>query len=203
MITVIDLKISNITSVCQALKHLKIDHAVTDKPAGIEQASKLILPGVGDFAEAMRRMQALDLIEPIRQAVVQKKVPIMGICLGMQLFASYGEEGGGSSGLDLIRGKVLSHRASQHNLRLPHIGWNDVRSNGMKLFSAVPEDVCFYFVHSFEFIAEEQVQTATCHYGTDFVAVVQKEHVIGCQFHPEKSQEFGLKLIKNFSEGIF
>jgi len=229
LITVIDLGISNITSVSRALHRLGIDHIVSTGPKDIRRAQQLILPGVGNFAEAARRLRESGLDIILREAVLKEKKPILGICLGMQLFASYGEEGGGAPGLDLIRGKVLYHRASQSNLRLPHIGWNDVHFNGLSIagtlidvcttnisnskktnveiltatVNTISEKVsngnsCFYFVHSYEFMPEEPVKTATSHYGVDFVAAIQKDNILGVQFHPEKSQEAGLKLLENF-----
>lgn len=206
MITVIDLKISNITSVSRALRRLGIGHLVSDQPRDIAEARQLILPGVGSFAEAVKRLRQSGLDAVLRKAVLEEKKPILGICLGMQLFASYGEEGGGAEGLNFIRGQVLYHRASQANLRLPHIGWNDVHGDSFNSFKGCQSfngDGCFYFVHSYEFIPEEPVKVAYSHYGVDFVAAVQKDHILGVQFHPEKSQEIGLKFLDNFCQGNF
>ena len=198
MITVIDLGISNITSVSRALQRLGIQHLVSGQPEDVEGAGQLILPGVGSFAEAVKRIRQAGLEAALKKAVLEDKKPILGICLGMQLFASYGEEGGGAQGLDFIRGKVLYHRASQTNLRLPHIGWNDVHFNGFSIAGSLNGNSCFYFVHSYEFIPEEPVKVALSHYGVDFVAAIQKDNILGVQFHPEKSQEAGLKLLENF-----
>ncbi len=203
MITVIDLGISNITSVRRALQRLGIENIVTDCPDEIGKADKLILPGVGTFSEGMKKLRSLDLENILREMVVYKKRPILGICLGMQLFATFGEEGGGTDGLNFISGKVCLHRASKLNLRLPHIGWNDVQANGLKIFDSISNNTSFYFVHSYEVISAEPVKIAYSNYGVDFAAAIQKDNVIGVQFHPEKSQEAGLKLLRNFCEGEF
>ncbi len=203
MITVINLGTGNIASVSRALKYLKIPHAVSDNPGDVSKSEKLIFPGVGNFFEVAARLKALGLDKLLKDKVLGDKVPILGICLGMQLFAGFGEEGGGTEGLGFIKGRVLRHRASQHGLRLPHIGWNDVRFGDFKVFSSINDNSCFYFVHSYEMITDEPVTSAFSNYGVDFLAAVQKGHILGVQFHPEKSQEPGLKLLKNFCEGRF
>lgn len=203
MTTVINIKIGNIASVSRALKYLKIPHAVTSDPKVVSQAEKLIFPGVGNFFEAVMRLKSLGLYEVLRKRVLEDEVPILGICLGMQLFATRGEEGGGCAGLNFIQGNVVYHHAKQQGLRLPHIGWNDVRADGLRIFEAIPDNSCFYFVHSYEIVPSETVKAAYSNYGVDFVAAVQKGHIIGVQFHPEKSQENGLRLLKNFCEGRF
>ena len=203
MITVIDIKIGNIASVSRALKYLGIAHEVSDNLKAIKKSDKIIFPGVGNFSEAVSRLNSKGLDELLREMVIKKKIPILGICLGMQLFASFGEEGGGCCGLDFIKAKVSYHRAGNMGLRLPHIGWNDVSCNGFKIFEGINNKSCFYFIHSYEFIPEEPVETAHCTYGIDFLAAVQKDNIIGVQFHPEKSQEAGLKLLSNFCQGIF
>lgn len=197
------MKIGNIASVSRALKRLEVEHLVSEKPKDVLDAAKLIFPGVGNFAEARSRLRQLGLDRAIRQKALEEKTPLLGICLGMQLFATFGQEGGGAQGLDLISGKVIYHRASLKGLALPHIGWNDVFFNGMRVFQGIKDGSCFYFVHSYEFIPEEAVGTAISNYGVDFIAAVQKENIIGTQFHPEKSQEAGLRVLKNFCEGIF
>ncbi len=203
MITVIDLKIGNIASVGNALKSLMVDYVISDKFEDISNADKLIFPGVGNFFEAAKRLKTSGIDKILRNKVLMGKTPILGICLGMQLLASYGEEGGGAEGLNLIQGKVAFHRASTFPLRLPHIGWNDVNGSDLKLFDSIKNGSCFYFVHSYEVLPLENVQIAYCNYGVDFAAAVQKDNIIGVQFHPEKSQEAGLKILKNFCEGNF
>ncbi len=149
-------------------------------------------------------MKALGLDKVLKDKVLAKKTPILGICLGMQLFATFGEEGGGAEGLNFIKARVSVHRAAKHGLVLPHIGWNDVNFNGFKVFDSIADNSCFYFVHGYELVAQEPLTAAAySNYGVDFLSAVQKGHIIGVQFHPEKSQESGLKLLKNFCEGKF
>ncbi len=203
MITVINLKISNIASVTRALKYLKVEHNVCDKPEGIMSADKLILPGVGSFAEGVLRLRNSGIGLALRKKVMDEKVPILGICLGMQLLASTGEEGGVSEGLGFIKGRVSLHRAGENGFKLPHIGWNDVRFDNFRVFDSIPDNSCFYFVHSYEMIVEEPAVCAYSNYGVDFVAAIKKDNILGTQFHPEKSQDFGLMLLKNFCEDKF
>lgn len=187
----------------KALKYLGVNYQVSDKPDDIKKAEKIIFPGVGNFREAAKRMRSLGIDKVLKEMVLWKEVPILGVCLGMHLLATYGEEGGGAKGLDFIKGRVVFHRALQNNLRLPHIGWNEVDHKGIRLFDSIDNRSCFYFVHSYEFIPDEPVEVGYTRYGHDFVSVVQKRHIIGTQFHPEKSQKLGLKLLKNFCEGRF
>lgn len=203
MITVIDLSIGNINSVSRALKYLGIKHRVSGNPSEIRESDKLIFPGVGNFTEAVKRMNAAGINDVLKEMVIGDKIPILGICLGMQLFASFGEEGGGAQGLDFIKARVVYHRAALSGLRLPHIGWNEVSHRGMRLFDRVEDSACFYFVHSFEMIPEETVIAGYTNYGVDFVSLVQKDHIVGVQFHLEKSQKAGLQVLANFCEGRF
>lgn len=203
MITVIDLKISNIASVVQALKRLNVHYRVVYDSEGISQGDKLILAGVGSFYEATSRMHSLGLDNAIRNEVLNKNKPILGICLGMQLFAKQGTEGGQAEGLGLIDGCASYHRAGEQNLSLPHIGWNDVVYTDFKIFDSIENGSCFYFVHSYEFLPQEPVKIAYSNYGVDFIAAIQKDNIIGVQFHPEKSQSVGLRLLSNFCEGIY
>lgn len=201
MITVIDLKIGNIDSVSRALRYLGTAHNVSNDIEDVSNADKLIFPGVGNFSEASKRLKLTGLDRLLRYRVLEDNIPILGICLGMQLFATYGEEGGVTEGLDFIKGKVTYHRASEKGLRLPHIGWNEVHYENFKLFDSIHNDSCFYFVHSYEMIISDSVKIAYSNYGVEFIAAVQKNNIIGVQFHPEKSQQVGFKLLENFCRG--
>lgn len=203
VITVIDIGIGNISSVGIALKSLGISHRVITRSEEIEGASRVIFPGVGSFSEAMQRLSQNGFIPMLRKKVQDEKIPILGICLGMQLFAAAGEEGGATQGLNFIRGAVRYHRAAEKGLRVPHIGWNDVKPSALKIFQGLPECPCFYFVHSYEFIPDEPVLSAYTNYGVDFVSAIQKEHIVGVQFHPEKSQSAGLHVLRNFCQGVY
>lgn len=196
MIAVVDIGLSNVNSVGRALTVLRIEHLLTSDPSLLAQADRLILPGVGSFSEAARRLEATGLKKCIRALVLDHGKPILGICLGMQLLAEDGEENGKAKGLGLIKARVQKLRT---HLRLPHIGWNEVGNRGTSLLADTPDGTCFYFVHSFTMVPEETVQTATSDHGVEFVAVVQKHHIIGTQFHPEKSQANGLALLKRFA----
>lgn len=204
MIVIVDLGLGNINSVSRALRYLGALHSVSSDAAAIESADKLILPGVGNFSEASRRIYSGELADRIMEQVIGKRKPLLGICLGMQLLAESGEEGGASKGLGIIKANVSKLKSEQSGNRLPHIGWNDVANNGMKLFSGVPDHTPFYFVHSYAMTLDDKsVKSATCNYGVDFVAAIQKENVCGTQFHPEKSQGPGLQVLKNFINGEY
>lgn len=202
MITVIDIKIGNVGSVVRALEKLKFPYQVTNDPEVINKSDKIILTGVGSFREASNRIKSSGIYDVVRLKVLNEKTPILGICLGMQLLASGGMEGGESEGLGLIKGKVKYLRCSSMNMRLPHVGWNNVHSGELSLFESIPENSHFYFVHSYELILEEDIPVATCNYGVDFVAALQKDNIMGTQFHPEKSQTAGLALMRNFLKGV-
>lgn len=202
MITVIDIKIGNVGSVVRAIEKLKFPYQVTNDPEIINKSDKIILTGVGSFGEASNRIKSSGIYDVVKQKVLNEKTPILGICLGMQLLASDGMEGGESKGLGLIKGKVEYLRCSSMNMRLPHVGWNNVHSGGLSLFESIPENSHFYFVHSYELNLEEDVPVATCNYGMEFVAALQKDNIMGTQFHPEKSQTTGLALMQNFLKGV-
>ncbi|GBE18166.1 imidazole glycerol phosphate synthase subunit HisH 1 [archaeon BMS3Abin16] len=203
MITIIDLGLGNVNSVMRALNYLKVSNRVSSEISDLEEAEKLIFPGVGNFFEASKRLEINGMKQAIREQVLELGKPILGICLGMQLLANEGEEGGISKGLGLIDGRVVRMSSEKVGLRLPHIGWNDVSHRNLKLFSGIDENACFYFVHSYALELEGDVEHSLSNYGTDFVAAVKKDNIIGTQFHPEKSQKDGLKLLTNFVNGVF
>ncbi len=202
MIAVIDMKLGNVHSVCNALKHLRYEHILTSDADQLRESEKLIFPGVGTFSEASNRLSQSGIRDCIRDEVLNRNKPILGICLGMQLLAEEGEEGGVSQGLGLIKAKVAKLPCDTSTHRLPHIGWNDISNHGMDLLNEIEDGSCFYFVHSYAMNLEEDCSFASCNYGVDFVAAVQKGHIAGTQFHPEKSREKGLKVLKNFVEGF-
>lgn len=204
MVTIIDLGLGNVKSVSRALSYLNIPNIVSDDLLKIANAEKIILPGVGNFFEASKRLHSTGLADTIREQVKVKKKPFLGICLGMQLLAEKSEESGNSNGLGFIKAKVIRLRCEKRGYTLPHIGWNDVTHGEMPLFAGIEESSCFYFVHSYELVLEDvSVESVTCNYGNDFVAGVKKDNIMGVQFHPEKSQRAGIKLLKNFAEGVY
>ncbi|MCC6563345.1 imidazole glycerol phosphate synthase subunit HisH [Candidatus Uhrbacteria bacterium] len=196
MVAIIDYGMGNRASVQNALAFLGHESVVTQDPAVIAGASHLILPGVGAFGDGMKAIRERGLDKVMADEIANGK-PLLGICLGMQLLASKGEEGGLHDGLGFIPGTVK--RLSAGELRIPHVGWNDVTpKTGEALFTGTEPNI-FYFVHSFALAADDASDViATCDYGAPFVAAVRREKVMGVQFHPEKSQASGLRVLKNF-----
>ncbi len=192
MITVVDYGMGNLRSVRRALEHLGAEVLITAEPVAVREATHLILPGVGAFGEAVRRIDGLGLRTPILDHV-GKGLPLLGICLGMQLLFAESEESPGFQGLGLLPGVVKRFRGS---LPVPHIGWNDATPvRPSPLFAE--KGGCYYFVHSF-YVECDASTIATTTYGDTFASAVQAEHVLGVQFHPEKSQNDGLALLRRF-----
>lgn len=202
IINIIDYGMGNLQSVRNALERVGCEVLVSSNPAALSDADALILPGVGAFGEAMSNLHKRKLVEPLRGAVLDDGKPLLGICLGMQLLADCSYERGNHQGLSLIPGQVRVIPESI-GLRLPHIGWNDL-SLGIPdpLFLDLPEKSAFYFVHSFRFECDPAYISATTDYGVDITAAVQWEHIFGVQFHPERSQRKGLRLLRNFIDFV-
>lgn len=200
MIALIDIGIGNINSVAKALKRLRIDYKIVSNPIGMVNYSKIIFPGVGSFSEASQKLEQSGLKKMIRDAVVQDKKPFLGICLGMQLIAKSSEEGGESLGLELIDAEVIRIPRND-KIKIPHVGWNNVEHDGRGLFRGIVENTDFYFVHSYRMVLQDDSATRFyTDYGQKIVAFIEKDNIYGAQFHPEKSQIEGLKLIRNFSD---
>jgi glutamine amidotransferase len=183
------------------LKKIGTEAAISSSISDIEEAEKLILPGVGNFDQGMRNLEASGFLPVLQDRVIQKKTPILGICLGMQLFARKSEEGG-STGLGWIDAEVVRFKFDdkERHLKVPHMGWNLVRiCQRDSLFDEMYIEPRFYFVHSYHVVCrtEEEVLTQTF-YGYEFVSSIKKENIYGVQFHPEKSHKFGMKLLDNF-----
>lgn len=205
MVVIIDYGMGNIASVKNALEHLKQDCVVSRDPDVVSKADKLILPGVGSFKKAMQNLHEHNLVDILNKKVVENKTPVLGICLGMQLLADFGtedaDEANPTKGLGWIPGKVTKIQTNSSEFRIPHMGFNSIRiKNQNSLMTQIPADSHFYFVHSYHFQTASENIVAVTDYESDITAIVSKEHIHGCQFHPEKSQEVGLKLIKNFLE---
>ncbi len=189
MIAIVNYGVGNLKSIKKAVE--KFDRAIVTRNAEeISAADGIILPGVGAFPAAIKNLADLKYV------IVNAKVPVLGICLGMQLFAEVSEEGGINEGLKIIRGRVVKFPESVG--KIPHMGWNIVKNTDHEIFEGI-KDRYFYFVHSYYFRAEEGV-IATTDYGIEFPSAVAKNNFIGVQFHPEKSGKVGLKLIENFVE---
>ena len=200
MIAIIDYDAGNIKSVEKALKTLGQDVVITRDAETILNADRVILPGVGAFGDAMGKLHDYNLVEVIYQ-VVEKKIPFLGICLGLQLMFESSEETPGVEGLGLLKGKIVKI-PENGDLKIPHMGWNSLHfQNEGRLFANLPQDSYVYFVHSYYLQAEdESIVKATTDYSTCIHASVEKENVFACQFHPEKSSDVGLTILKNFCE---
>ena len=196
----INYGMGNLSSVKNTLEKLGVDAVITDNPADLHEADKVILPGVGSFGEGMQRLSSAGWIQALNSFVSQEKKPILGICLGMQMLATTGHEGGITDGLGFVPGKVERLDNIGCQLRIPHVGWNDVAyTSDDMLFESIPSASDFYFVHSYAFIPNNQSHLiATASYGVEITAAVRNGNVYGCQFHPEKSSKAGRHLLNNF-----
>lgn len=202
-VVIIDYGSGNIESVFNALSLVKANEQIiiSKNPADIKSANLLILPGVSAFADCMNGLKSVTgLAEEIRKQVLVEKKPFLGVCVGMQVLASIGQEGGEHAGLGFINGKVEKIIASD-GLKIPHMGWNDIaiKPNKHPVLKGVNDGEHFYFANSYHFICQnENNALAYANYGTKICAIVAKENIFGVQFHPEKSGEAGLKILKNF-----
>ena len=200
MITIIDYGMGNLGSVMNMLKRLNIRATVTSNPSDVEKAEKIILPGVGPFDPAMQRLNDSGLRKILDKKALEEKIPVLGICLGMQLLTKSSEEGV-LEGLGWLNAKTMKFNFSNGNLKIPHMGWNLVEPvKESLLIKDLPSESRFYFVHSY-FVncsnTDDVVTTTT--YGRPFHSIVQHNNIFGAQFHPEKSHKFGMKLLENFA----
>jgi glutamine amidotransferase len=200
MITIIDYKTGNLGSIQNILKKIGETSIVTSDRTVVEKATKIILPGVGSFDTGMRNLMNLDLIDILNQKVLVEKTPVLGICLGMQLFCERSEEGT-LPGLAWIKGEAVKFKImNATEYKIPHMGWNFVtRRKESRLFNDMIPDPRFYFVHSYLLHVHEASDIlASTTYETEFTSAVERDNIIGVQFHPEKSHKFGMKFLKNF-----
>lgn len=202
MIAVVAYGMGNVRSVMNALDHLGIPASVAEKPADLTTADKVIIPGVGAFRQAMARLCETGFKDALNEHAMAKKKPVLGICLGMQLLATTGTEGGESQGLGWIPGRVVMIPRGPQNLRLPHVGWNEVTATkDCPLLADLGTDSVFYFVHSFYLEADNEDDiSGVTDYGGPITASVSRANVFGMQAHPEKSQKGGLKVLSNFAK---
>ena len=197
MIAIIDYDAGNIKSVEKALQFLGEEACITRDPERILKADKVILPGVGAFGDAMEKLHRYELV-PVIKEVVKMKIPFLGICLGLQLMFESSEESPGVEGLGLLKGKIVRIPETDGR-KVPHMGWNSLKfPKTGRLFAGIPEDSYVYFIHSYYLKAEEDIVTATTEYGVTVHASVEKDNLFACQFHPEKSSDTGLTILKNF-----
>lgn len=202
MISIVNYGMGNIRSVQNALHYLELEHRVVTSPGDVRSSTKLILPGVGAFGAAMANIRRLHLDEALRDAVGVRRVPLLGICLGMELFAERGEEDGLTDGFGWIRGTVRRFELTDPALKVPHIGFNRVTfgTEPDRAFRGLGASSDFYFVHAYHLVpaGAEQV-IAWVDHGGAFPAAVRRGHILGTQFHPEKSQSNGLTVLRNFA----
>lgn len=200
MIAIIDYDAGNIKSVEKAIVSLGEEVCITRDRDVILGAEKVILPGVGSFGDAMEKIRKYGLEEVIKE-VVKKKTPFLGICLGLQLLFERSDESPGVKGLSILEGEIV-RIPDKEDLKIPHIGWNSLRfPNKGRLYKGLEEESYVYFVHSYYLNAKDKdIVVATTEYGTLIEASVEKDNVFACQFHPEKSSDVGLKILKNFIE---
>jgi len=225
MIAIIDYGMGNLRSVEKAFEKVGFDTVVTDKPGIIENADKIVLPGVGAFKDAKDGLQERDLIEPIKNHIKQNKL-FLGICLGLHLLFSRSYEDGVLEGLDIVPGEVVRFNADRLNmdntggqkevtgslgelpvvnsqkLKIPHMGWNTIQEKKeVPVLKGLPVDPYMYFVHSYFVVPDrDEVIAAETEYGVPFVSMISIDNIFAMQFHPEKSQQYGLAILKNFGE---
>jgi len=200
-IAIVDYQMGNLRSVEKALEHVGAQPEITSDPARILSADKIILPGVGAFCDAIRELQARQLVEPLRECIASGK-PFLGICLGLQLLFEKSYENGEYEGMGVLKGNVVRFNLP-HEFKVPHIGWNRVHSQqaDVPLMRELSADPYMYFVHSYYVVpADPSVVWLTSDYGGPFCAAIRRDNLFATQFHPEKSQKEGLQLLKNFAE---
>mgnify|MGYP003624213572 FL=1 len=202
MITIVDYGMGNLGSVFNMFKKIGVESKITSDLEEIKGAQKILLPGVGSFDNAMKRINESGLKEVLNKKALVEKVPVLGICLGMQLL-TYGSEEGVEKGLGWINAKAKKfHFRKEEKLKVPHMGWNRVfNSTPNQLTLNLPEEPRFYFVHSYYVEVENQENSILkTNYGIEFDSAIQHNNIYGAQFHPEKSHKFGMKLFDNFSK---
>ena len=205
MIVMIDMGLGNLDSVRQAFARVGAEVLVTDQPVPIREADALILPGVGAFGNGVAVLRQRGLIEPIRQHAMADRKPLLGICLGMQLFATEGEEHGLHDGLGMIPGRVVRFQPTSSEYRVPNMGWCDVTFDSTNPpFESFDRPETFYFAHSYHLRCDDPADVAaTFEYdGQEVTAAIQRGSLLGVQFHPEKSQDAGLQIVESFVEHV-
>lgn len=199
MIAIIDYGVGNLQSVVNALDYIGARSMITADPSAILSADQILLPGVGSFGRAMENIHRVALAPVLEKAVFEEKKPLLGICLGMQLLTERGTEGGDSQGLGWIEG--VTEQLEFGQMKVPHVGWNRTQvQNDCPLFRGLESAADFYFVHSYVVKCKASEVIGRCTYGYEFAAAVRKGNIYGTQFHPEKSQEPGLLVLRNFAE---
>ncbi len=200
-ITIVDYGMGNLGSIVNMLKKIGIDSMIASKPRIIEEAKRIILPGVGSFDFGMQKLKSLGIVDALNEMVIERHTPVLGVCLGLQLMTR-GSEEGNLPGLGWIDGKTVHFRFTDNKskLKIPHMGWNtvEIRRPG-QLFKEKMGEMRFYFIHSFHVMcADDSDIAAETNYGYYFTSAIQKGNIMGVQFHPEKSHKFGMAILRNF-----
>ncbi len=200
MSIIVDYGMGNLGSLANMLKKIRVSSKISSDIGDIESAENLILPGVGSFNHGMQKLRELNLIDILNKKVIRDKTPILGICLGMQLFTKTSEEGT-QQGLGWVDAKTIKFNMDKNSsLKIPHMGWDnlDIKKSHF-LFKDTDINAMYYFVHSFHVVCNRSEDVlSTSHYGYDFVSSLAKDNIIGVQFHPEKSHKYGMRLLVNF-----
>jgi len=200
MIVIVDYGMGNLRSVQKAFERIRVPARISSKVDDIVNTEKLVLPGVGHFEQGVSNLKERGLFEALNEAVLKKKIPILGICLGMQLMTEFSEEGN-CSGFGWIKAKTQKFSFQSNGLKIPHMGWNNLTIRKTdSLFKDITIDNFFYFVHSYFVSCDNEADVLTeTNYGNKFVSSFNKDNISGCQFHPEKSHDSGLLILKNFA----
>lgn len=201
MIAIVDYGMGNLESVSKALKHLGFDVIVTSSVDEIKSSDGVVLPGVGAFPDCMANLEKLGLIEIVKYSAINK--PFLGICLGLQLLFEESEEFGSHAGLSIFKGRVKRFKDDMivegERLKIPHMGWNSIKiKKNTPFLDGIDDGSYFYFVHSYYVETEDSLVATETFYGVNFASSIAKDNLFACQFHPEKSQRLGLKLLENF-----
>lgn len=205
MIVIVDYGVGNLGSIKNMFKKAGFKAEASSDPAIIRAAEKLILPGVGAFDAAMRKFRETGLVSVVGELVLEKRIPVLGLCVGLQLM-SKGSEEGTEAGLGWFDAETIRFKfdAEHAHLKIPHMGWNEIRiCREHPLVAGLPADSRFYFVHSYHVVAKDtETVLAETEYGVNIHSILGKGNIVGAQFHPEKSHKFGLQLLKNFAERV-
>lgn len=198
-ISILDIGISNIFSIKSAIENLGFTVRCINNPKELDNADKIILPGVGSFKSAMKKLNQYNLVEPLFENIITKKKPFLGICVGMQILAKKGYEMGEFNGLSFIDCEVKNLKDLGSNLQVPHIGWNHVKFTKNIITEDIPQNSDFYFLHSFSIDKiDQKYVVGVADYGANIISIINKENIFGTQFHPEKSSKNGKIILKNF-----
>ncbi len=203
MIAIVDYGMGNLKSVEKGFQKVGIDARVTNNPRDIDDASGIVLPGVGAFRDCIKNLRESSLITSIIGSIKKGK-PYLGICLGLQILFSESEEFGLSKGLDLLKGRVIRFSFNDKDLKIPHMGWNNIKIRKRPpLLEGIDDNSFFYFVHSYYVVPDDDdIIATTTDYGIEFTSMIWKDNIFATQFHPEKSQSLGLKVLKTFGDFV-